>query len=276
MKSIAFLTIILFAATILSAQQGDKTKTLLDQSHPGIILTIDENFPGSPIDGYNLYVPKSSKKSRKKYPLIIFLHGGNLVGGEVASILDYDLPKAILERSSMDSELEILLRDSFVVVTPHISHSEFYEGEAAMRTIINRLIKNENVDPKRIYLTGLSRGGYGTWGLASRMTDVLAAVAPICGGAAGITDYNNLEGLPIWVTHNRQDGVVPFKASDRPVKQLETMFGKPFHTSSSIKSANYKKHSLIFTKGDIESHDAWTEMHSSANFYKWLLRFSKK
>lgn len=175
----------------------------------------------------------------------------------------------------MESELDMLLRDTFIVVAPHISHGEFYGGEAAIRTILDRLIQNENGDPKRIYLTGLSRGGYGTWGLASRMSDVFAAVAPICGGSAGISEYNNLEGLPIWVTHNTKDGVVPYRASDGIVKRLEKMFEMPFHQSSSIESVNYEKYNQIFTSTVSESHNAWTEMHSSINFYKWLLRFSK-
>jgi len=183
MRSLLLLTIILLATTIVSAQRIDTTKPALDDSHPGVLVTIEEDFPRSPIDGYSLYVPKSCKKSGKKYPVIVFLHGGSLVGGDVTRVLNWDLPKSILESSSMESELDILLRDTFIVVMPHISHGEFYGGETAMRTIIDRLVQSENVDPERIYLTGLSRGGYGTWGLASRMSDVFAAVAPICGGS---------------------------------------------------------------------------------------------
>ena len=275
MKSLLLLVTILFTTSILSAQQIDTTSPALDESHPGTVLTINENFPRSSVDGYNLYIPKSCKKSSKKYPIIVFLHGGRLVGGDVAEVLNWDLPNAILESSSMDSELDILLRDTFIVVTPHIGHGEFYEGEVAMRTILDRIVQNENGDPERIYLTGLSRGGYGTWGLASRMSDIFTAVAPICGGSAGISDYNNLEGLPIWVTHNTKDRVVPYRASDGIVNRLEKLFEIPFHQSSSIKSANYKKYNQIFTSTVSESHDAWTEMHSSVNFYKWLLRFSK-
>jgi predicted peptidase len=275
MRSFLFLVTVLFVTSIVSAQQIDTTRPPLDIAHPGVLLTVEEDFPRSPIDGYNLYVPKSCEESSKKYPIIVFLHGGRLVGGDVANILNFDLPNAILESPSMESELETLLKDTFIVIMPHIKHGEFYEGEAAMRSIIDRVIQNYNGDPERIYLTGLSRGGYGAWGLASRMSDVFAAVAPICGGSAGITDYNNLEGLPIWVTHNTDDNVVPYRASDGIVKRLEKILEIPFHQSSSIKSANYEKHTLIFTSRTTRSHDAWTEMHSSIHFYKWLLRFSK-
>ncbi|MEP0264282.1 hypothetical protein [Dokdonia sp.] len=275
MRSLLLLVTILFATSISSAQQIDTTRPSLDTSHPGVLVTIEEDFPSSSIDGYNLYVPKSCKKGSKKYPIIVFLHGGRLVGGDIANILNWDLPKAILESPSMESELEVLLKDTFIVVMPHIKNREFYDGEAAMRSILDRVIQNNNGDSERIYLTGLSRGGYGTWGLASRMSDVFAAVAPICGGSAGITDYNKLEGLPIWATHNTKDNVVPYRASDGIVKRLEKEFETSFHKSSSIKSADYEKHDLIFTSGVIDSHDAWTEMHASVHFYKWLLRFSK-
>ena len=276
MRFLFVITSFLFIACALQAQQIDTTKHGLDAKHPGTLITINEDFPGSPFDGYNLYVPKSCKISREKYPAIIFLHGGSLVGGEVDSVLDWDLPKTILEKSELKSELDQLLRDTFVVVAPHISHGEFYQGEEAIRTIIARIIQNENVDPNRIYLTGLSRGGYGTWGLASRMSDVFAAAAPICGGGGGIDDYNSLEDFPLWVSHNTNDGVVPYRASERVVERLEVMFDKGFHPSTSISSTNYTKHSLIFTSTPNDSHDAWTEMYSNKNFFKWLLRFKRK
>ena len=275
MRILSFFIILLFTFFTLSAQQIDTTQPGLEASHPGAILTVNEDFPGSPIDGYNLYVPKSCKKSRVKYPAIIFLHGGSLVGGNVARVIDWDLPKAILEKTTLNSELDILLRDTFVVVAPHISHGQFYEGEAAIRTIIDRIIQNENVDPNRIYLTGLSRGGYGTWGLASQLSDVIATAVPICGGGAGIVDYTNLNNLPVWVSHNTGDGVVPYRASERIVKRIEASSNIEFYASSSVEATDYKKHRQIFTSTKSDSHDAWTEMYSNPKFYKWLLRFSK-
>lgn len=275
MRFFLFIAAYLVCISALTAQEIDTTRPFLDDSHPGVVLTIEEDFPNSPVDGYNLYIPKSCEKSDQKYPIIVFLHGGRLVGGDVAEVINWDLPKAILERSSLDTELDKLLRDTFIVVAPHIANSVFYEGETAIRTILDRIIKDNNGDPDRIYLTGLSRGGYGSWGLAARMPDVFTAVAPICGGSAGITQYSNLEGMPIWVSHNTNDGVVPYRASNGIVNRLEELFQESFHRSSSINSAQYNTNDLIFTSTVSDSHDAWTEMYGSENFYKWLLRFSK-
>jgi len=275
MKQFPFFLALLGSVLTLNAQQSASTNISSADTHPGVLTTVYEDFPNSPFDGYNLYVPKSSIKGNKKYPLIIFLHGGRLVGGDVEQVIHYDLPKAILESSSLETELDKLLRDSFVVLMPHLDQGEFYDGKKTLQTIIDRLVKENNVDSKRVYMTGLSRGGYGTWGLASRMNDVLAAVAPVCGGGAGIQEYSALVDLPIWVSHNTEDGVVPYRASDRIVNKLESTYGQSFHKSTSISSADYENHDQIFTSKDSDSHDAWTEMHSNVHFFKWLLRFSK-
>ncbi|MBX2817005.1 MAG: carboxylesterase family protein [Saprospiraceae bacterium] len=266
-------SIFLFIGTGLRAQTASSTRSLLDPSHPGILFLLEEKSPGSPFDAYYVYVPKSSKERQKKYPVLIFLHGGSLVGGDATRVLDHDLPKAILESSRMESELDVLLRDSFVVVIPHLSNGEFYYGADAIRSLVDQMALEENVNPNRVYLTGLSRGGYGTWGLASRMADFFAAIAPICGGAGGITDYGHLESLPIWVTHNTPDRIVPYEASDRIVRRLESKHGMTFHKTTSIEESRFEEFDLIFTSNSRVSHDAWTEMHSSPNFFKWLLRF---
>ena len=275
MRSLIRCFIILLIAIPVSAQQIDTTVPDLDRSHPGNLITINEDFPNSTIDGYNLYIPKSCIPDTYQYPVLVFLQGGKGVGGSVEKVLKWGLPNLIISSNSLDTEYDRLLRDTFVVVMPHISHGEFYEGEAAMRTILSRLIKNENVDPNRIYVTGLSRGGYGSWGLAERMSDVFAAAAPICGGGRGIRDYSKLDGLPIWVSHNTEDGIVPYRASSRVVERIEEVSKSKFYHSSSISSTDYETNDRILTSTKSDSHDAWTEMYSNVIFFKWLLRFRK-
>lgn len=266
----AFLLILFLSIPLLSICQGEDSKML------GALSTVKTDFPNSSMDGYNLYVPNSCKTSSKKYPVLVFLHGGYSVGGTVEKALESWLPRRIIATGPIQNELDRYIRDTFVVVIPHISSREFYNNETAMRAILEQVIQTENVDPNRIYLTGLSRGGYGTWGLASRMHDVFAAAAPICGGPKGISDYENLRKIPLWVTHNIDDGVVPYSASEGTVDQMEELLTLKFHRSHSIADANYLKHNRIFTAKDSDSHDAWTEMYSNPNFYKWLLRFQKK
>lgn len=247
----------------------------LGADHPGTIRTITKDYRNSDIDGYNLYVPKSCSDSDKKCPVFVFLQGGKGVGGAVNKLMKWGLPNKILSSTSLETELDKYIRDTFIVVMPHIDGGQFFENETAMREILVEVVKNENADAKRIYLTGLSRGGYGTWGLASRMSDVFAAAAPICGSGFGVTEYINMADLPLWVSHNTGDGVVNHRGSLRAVEKLEAVSNIAFERTSSISSANYSSSEHIFTSTPSDSHDAWTEMYGEVNFYKWLLRFKK-
>ena len=75
------------------------------------------------------------------------------------------------EPETIDKDLRKLITDTFVVIMPHIEEGQFYNNEKAIQTIIKEVASDHNIDTKRIYLTGLSRGGHGTWGLASRIPD---------------------------------------------------------------------------------------------------------
>ncbi|MEM7086035.1 MAG: hypothetical protein AAF489_07625 [Bacteroidota bacterium] len=277
MKIIRILLFLVFVQTPLLSfsQETVMVPVELPGDHPGTIRTYTNNYSNSNIDGYNLYVPKSCGDKNSKCPVLVFLQGGKGVGGSVQKLMKWGLPKKILESTALKTDLDKFMRDTFIVVMPHIEDGQFFEGETAMRQILDEVIKNETADPNRIYLTGLSRGGYGTWGLASRMSDVFAAAAPICGSGFGVTAYENLADLPLWVSHNTGDGVVNYRGSSRAVEKLEAVSDAKFHHSSSIASAKYNSNKNIFTSTRSDSHDAWTEMYGEVNFYKWLLRFKK-
>lgn len=275
MKSFQVVIFLLLFSITANCQETFTEQMSGSTDHPGTLITVSKKYGNSPIDGYNLYVPNSCLNGSEKYPVLVFLQGGKGVGGNVDRVLKWGLPHHILNGNSLDTELDRLQRDTFIVVMPHIRNREFFEGEKAMRAIIADVLQKTNADPNRIYLTGLSRGGYGTWGLASRMNDVFAAAAPICGGGRGINDYEALAEIPLWVTHNTGDGVVSYEASERVVNRLKNDHGVEFHTSSTVADANYKKSDHIFTSNKSDSHDAWTELYFEVKFYKWLLRHEK-
>jgi len=157
----------------------------------------------------------------------------------------------------------------------HISGGQFYDNTAAIKTILKEVEDAYRVDKNRIYLTGLSRGGHGTWGLADRMPEYFAAIAPICGGNSGITDAGKLKDLPMWITHNTGDRVVNYNNTQRTVTALENL-KLNFHKTNTIAEADYKNSDRILTSGENDSHDAWTEMYNNPNFYRWLLKYSKE
>ncbi|WP_299765648.1 PHB depolymerase family esterase [uncultured Dokdonia sp.] len=237
--------------------------------------TVEKNYPDSAIDGYNLYVPKSCTSTSEAYPVIVFLQGGLGVGGDVDVIYGWGLPKMLTEPDTIDKDLRKLVTDTFVVIMPHIEEGQFYSNEDAIQTIIKEVATTQNIDTKRIYLTGLSRGGHGTWGLASRIPETFAAVAPICGGNHGISDYQALAQLPIWNSHNTGDNRVSYNNSERTISRLEAT-GISFQKTKSIASTNYKKYNHIFTATKSDSHDAWTEMYSNPNVYNWFLKYRKE
>ncbi|GAB5399330.1 MAG: hypothetical protein Aureis2KO_09150 [Aureisphaera sp.] len=275
MNPFKYILILLLSPCLLIAQTKEIKTQTLPNGHPGSLITITQEYGTGTIDGYNLYVPNSCEPNSQKYPVIVFLQGGLGVGGDVDKLLRWALPQMIMEESSLDTELDNYLRDTFVVVMPHISGGEFFNNETTMRQILKEVIATCNVDPDRIYLTGLSRGGFGAWGLGSTMEDIFAAVAPICGGDRGVDSYEALAKLPIWVSHNTEDNVVGYRMSERGVTRLETLSKVKFHHSGTIASADFANENYIFTSRISDSHNAWTEMYGEPNFYKWLLRFSK-
>lgn len=246
--------------------------------HTGTFLTIEKQFSNSQVDGYNLYIPRSCTAASKPFPLIVFLQGGFGIGGKVEAIFKWELPKELKETYTLASELDQLKLNTFVYVMPHITSGEYYHGTAGIDQVIDEVVEQYNIDEERIYLTGLSRGGHGTWGVASKMPDRFAAIAPIAGNTRGVADFTALADLPIWTAHNVADGKVDHYRTENAVRRIEQLSKEKFHLTHTIKEADYLAHDRIFTSGENSSndHDAWTEMYNAVNFYKWLLRFRRE
>ena len=128
----------------------------------------------------------------------------------------------------------------------------------------------KKINDQRIYVTGLSMGGYGSWDLISKNRDFFAAAAPICGGGSierlkrilkikgaepfDIDDLTRVKDMPIWAFHGSNDDVVPQRES-------EVLIG-------ALKEAGNKNVKFTSYKG--VGHDSWTRTYSNPKFYKWL------
>jgi predicted peptidase len=260
----------LFSSPPVQKQHAD------EDSHPGKFYTIEKEYKDSNVDGYNLYIPNSCTSDSKRYPLIVFLQGGNAVGGKVDGIYNWELPKELRKQGDLNSELNQLRLDTFVFLMPHISQGQFYENADAIGEVIDEVIEKYNVDEGKVYLTGLSRGGHGTWGLASRMPNQFAAVAPICGRPYGIIDFKALTSIPIWTAHNTGDPIVDHEGTIETVRKIEDLSGKKFHRTISVSEVEYKTNDRIFISNKKDGHNAWAEVYDEVNFYKWLLRFHRE
>ncbi|MEI9960792.1 MAG: prolyl oligopeptidase family serine peptidase [Limisphaerales bacterium] len=135
--------------------------------------------------------------------------------------------------------------------------------------ILDRVSAKYAVDTNRIYLTGLSMGGFGAWSLATTYPERFAAVAPICGGDGVIgvvlskldeQKISDLKKLPFWVFHGAKDNVVPLAESQRMVDML--------------KEAGVKE--VKFTVYPEAMHNSWTETYNNPELYQWFLAHERE
>ncbi len=119
--------------------------------------------------------------------------------------------------------------------------------------LLDHVIKEYKVDEERIYLTGLSMGGFGSWRLAADHPERFAAVAPICGGGKP-EDAEKLKNLPIWVFHGTADPAVPLQRSIDMV--------------DAIKKAGST--TIRFTTLEEIGHNSWEAAYATPDLYQWL------
>ena len=158
---------------------------------------------------YLLWLPSEYKKDKKKtYPLLIFLHGS----GERGDTLD------LVKKHGPPSFVESKPDFPFITVSPQCPLNQWWNVED-LQQMLEQLLKIYRVDTRRIYLTGLSMGGFGTWSWASKFPDQFAAIAPVCGGG-DIQFADELKNTPVWAFHGEADSVVPVK---RTIEMVEAV-----------------------------------------------------
>jgi len=198
---------------------------------------------------YLEYLPENYG-DHKKYPLIIFLHGAGERGKDIEKVKVHGIPKLV------EQNAEVLLKYEFIAISPQCpAKPNWNDIDEILVKLIKICIEELSVDTSRIYLTGLSMGGYGTWNLICKYPNAFAAAAPICGGLWEYKDkgLKNIAHLPLWVFHGAKDTAVPLSDSADPVAILNEL------------DANVK-----FTVYPELEHDSWTVTYENPNFYKWL------
>ena len=171
----------------------------------------------SPGLDYLVYLPEGYHLSRRRWPLILDLHGGGAWGREVARVRTGGLPLRI------DSGLRL----PFVVVAPQ-SPKQGWDPEP-LDALLTEVLGCYRVDPERVYLTGSSMGGYGVWALATAHPERFAAIAPICGGGDPAA-AERLRTVPTWAFHGSDDTVIPADESLKMVSAQERSGGEALLT----------------------------------------------
>lgn len=195
---------------------------------------------------YLLYLPEDYAKSDKSFPLVLFLHGMGESGEDIEKVKTHGLPKLINEGKEFP----------FIVVSPQCPDEYFWNDEILI-ALLDHIEQNYRVNKNKIYVTGLSMGGHGTWTLALANPDRFAAIAPICGWSHP-AELCNLSNMPIWVFHGAKDSVVPLSDSEQIVEQLKAC------GSTKVKFTIYPE----------ANHDSWTKTYNNEELYKWLLEQS--
>ncbi len=190
---------------------------------------------------YLLSLPTDYNQSRNRWPLVLFLHGAGESGSDLAKVKTHGPPKLVEANGPFP----------FILVSPQ-SPGRGWNPDF-LNALLDSLIKKYRVDKNRVYLTGLSMGGYGTWALAAAHPEKFAAIAPICGGG-NTNDAAKLARLPIWVFHGGKDNTVPLKRSEEMVEAIKAAGGNP-----------------KFTVYPEAGHDSWTATYDNPEFWKWLL-----
>ncbi len=205
--------------------------------------------------GYLLYLPEDYSKGDNKFPLMIFLHGAGERGTNLSAVESHGPPKLVKNGKKFP----------FIIVSPQCPSNEHWDPDAVI-ALLDHIIKNYRVDTNRIYLTGLSMGGYGTWVTASKYPERFAAIIPICGGGNTIelsmllqSKKEAIKTLGVWTFHGAKDPVVPLAESEKMVKAFK-MAG-----CQEVKLTIYPE----------AQHDAWTETYNNNEIYDWLLKHSR-
>ena len=205
---------------------------------------------------YLCYLPKDYPGTNgQRWPLMLFLHGA----GERGTDIQRAAVHGLLKQVKLGQEFP------FIIVAPQCPEDQIWETEPLLQ-LLDQAEKKYSVDPKRVYLTGLSMGGFGTWKLGLAHPERFAALVPICGGgnmievALGPRDKPAaIKSLPIWAFHGAKDDVVPLNESERMVTQLKKLGAKE------VKLTVYPE----------ANHDSWTETYKNPELYAWLLKQSR-
>jgi predicted peptidase len=199
---------------------------------------------------YLLFLPRDyGSEPDARWPLVLFLHGAGERGDDLNLVRKHGIPKVVEQRDGFP----------FIAVSPQCPQDTWWSDHiASLNQLLNVISDSYSVDRDRVYLTGLSLGGYGAWHMAVTYPERFAAVAPICGGGPRFHGFPQrvcgLREVPVWAFHGAKDEVVPPSETETLVKALRECGGDVRCT--------------IYPDAD---HDSWTRTYDNPEFYAWLL-----
>ncbi len=196
---------------------------------------------------YLLYLPKGyADDTTTRWPLLLFLHGSGESGYDLQKVKAHGPPELADKGKQFP----------FIIVSPQSEVPSGWDTEALHR-LLAYVKKKFRVNDKKVYLTGLSMGGFGTWALAMKYPDEFAALAPVCGGG-DTTNAWKLRNIPVWCFHGAKDDVV-----------------LPASSENMVKAAGRYNKNIRFTLYPDANHNSWDATYTNDSVYTWLLAQTK-
>lgn len=222
---------------------------------------------------YRILYPENYDKSRK-YPLVLFLHGAGERGN--------NNEKQLIHGSKLFLNANNRQNYPAIVVFPQCPENSFWSSVNvnrnktpitfefnydnsitwpldAVQKLMTQLLKNEAVDKKRCYITGLSMGGMGTFEMLYRFPKLFAAALPICGGGDALRYDERVKKTTFWIFHGDADAVVNVNESRAMVEKLKSL-----------------KVDVTYTEYKNVNHNSWDNAFAESTFLSWMFLQKKK
>ena len=252
--TLSSLTLVL-GAWLIVAQTGDAITVEPGKQLPQSVTLRVQGDDGGTREvtvRYMLFTPQDYQADGEPWPLLLFLHGlGECSDSDLDRVKIHGPAKLVESRPDFP----------FVLVTPQCPppKGEMKDVPKAWQAdqliqLLDHVAKQLNIDHSRVYVTGLSMGGYGTWRLVAAYLERFAAAVPICGGGDPEKMADGLRRVPIWAFHGARDDVVPLARSQEMVDAVRRAGGD-------VRLTVYP---------DVE-HDSWVKTYDNEKVYDWLL-----
>ncbi|MFN0127862.1 MAG: prolyl oligopeptidase family serine peptidase [Verrucomicrobiales bacterium] len=207
-----------------------------------------QSFTGSAgTMNYWLWLPKETPAEGA--PVLVFLHGAGERGDDLAMVKKHGPPKLVDSLAALQP---------FIIISPQCPKEQRW-SVGLVKQLVDHVVEKRQGDRTRVYITGLSMGGFGTWEITVQYPDFFAAAVPIC-GRGDPSQAAKIKDLPIRVFHGAKDEAVPLASSQEMVDALKAAGAED----------------VEFTVYPDLAHDSWTPTYADPKLYEWLLTKQRK
>lgn len=204
------------------------------------LFTVDEEGNELP---YLLHLPAAYHNDSEQWPLLLFLHGASERGDDPYDLIAHGPTKQVAAGRDLP----------FVMVAPQCPGYSTWACElSGVAALLDTIIDKHHIDPDRVYVSGLSMGGMGTWAIAARYPDRFAALVPIC-GAWMPEAAPRFAGVPVWTFHGELDDNMLIGTTEQMVDALDALEAP-----------------VRFTRYPDGGHDVWTRTYDDPAVYAWM------